>query len=382
MLNAAVMGVGRRLRCVVFTDALLERLDDEEVEAVFAHEAGHAVHHHLPLLFLFTSAFGLAMSAASSLLPVDLAMRVEESGVVAVGLAIAAYFGLLFGLVSRRIEQQADVHGFLTVGLPEGESPARVLAEPDRHPFLEAVAEGRADPADHPFVRSLDRIAAIMGGIREITGWRHFSIADRVDFLERFARDPGVRERYRSRLRGLFGLMGVVFLMLAAGASADLPVQAAGPDPVAALDRAQAALARRDVARARRWIEDGLRGAKARGRMLSPAAQRVPAGRPVEDLSLLAMAQAPEDATGTTRFRLRECEALLRSVLGRDEEAAAVMLSCLEGLDRAPEARPDRAPARPSLRSEGLLVLADVLERGRRPAAAAAARAARGDVPK
>src|SRR5688572_23036839 len=27
--NAAVMGVGRRLRCVVFTDALLDRLDDE-----------------------------------------------------------------------------------------------------------------------------------------------------------------------------------------------------------------------------------------------------------------------------------------------------------------------------------------------------------------
>ncbi len=370
--NAAVMGIGRRLRCVVFTDALLEKLDDEEVEAVFAHEAGHAIHGHIPLFFAFTVAWSLAVLALQRLLPAGISLRIEAEPTLSWGLALAGmlgYFGLLFGFVSRRLEQQADVHGFLTVGLPEGEDPARVLREPGRHPFLRAVAEGRADPAEHPFVRSLDRIAAIMGGVREITGLRHFSIADRVDFLERFARDEAVRLRYRRRLRILLALLGGVFLLCAAAAATDLPVQARGPEPSAALERAFASLAEGRPAEARKWMEGGLRGAEARGRLLTPRSDRVPPGRPVPALSLLAIA-AEADAPGVRRidrFRLRECEALLRSVLGQDEAA-------LECARRAPELLGPQE--NPLLRAEDLLLVADLLGRAGRPAAAASARAA------
>ena len=373
--NAAVMGVGRGLRCVVFTDALLERLDDEEVEAVFAHEAGHAIHGHLPLFFLFTVAYTLAVFAGMRFLPADLAARVEVDGLLAAGLTMAGilvYFGLLFGFVSRRLEQQADVHGFLTVGLPEGEDPARVLAEPERHPFLRTVAEGGAAPSAHPFVRSLDGIASALGGVRELTGWRHFSIADRVDFLERFARDPGVRLQYRRRLQGLLALMAAVFVLFAAAAATDLPVQAKGPSPEAALSRAGAALRRGRPDEARRWIEGGLRGAAARGRALSPIAERVPPGRPVPESSVLLLAQharSPE-FPAVERFRLRECEAILRSVLGQDEAAVACAGRAQEILGRRESIPAGDLPLHAALRAENLRLLADLLRRAGRPAAA------------
>jgi STE24 endopeptidase len=369
--NAAVMGVGRRLRCVVFTDALLDSLEDDEVEAVFAHEAGHAVHGHLPLFFAFTTAYSLAIVALQRFLPPELAVRIEQDGTLGLGLLVLGlvlYVGLLFGFISRRLEQQADVHGFLTVGLPEGEDAARVLREPERHPFLRAVAEGTAEPSSHPFVRSLDRIAAIMGGVRELTGWRHFSIKDRVEFLERFARDPAVRARYRSRLRGLLALLGGIFLLFAAGAATDLPVQAAGPRPSAALGRACEHLAAGRPEAARRWIEDGLRGAEARGRTLSPSDVRVPPGRPVPELSLLQLAgEASDPERGRReRFQVRECEALLRSVLGKDGDA-------VECADRATDILGPGAPA--ALVAENRILLAYLLRRAGRPAAADAARA-------
>ena len=41
------------LRYVFITDALLNILEDDEVDAVFAHELGHAKHRHIWLLLSF-----------------------------------------------------------------------------------------------------------------------------------------------------------------------------------------------------------------------------------------------------------------------------------------------------------------------------------------
>jgi hypothetical protein len=88
---------------------------------------------------------------------------------------VAVWFGVMFGWVSRRFEQEADVFGIET--LP--------LSDPS------------ADPATHPFARAMERIGTEAGAIREVTGWRHFSIADRVDFIRRYLADDSVRRRYR-----------------------------------------------------------------------------------------------------------------------------------------------------------------------------------------
>ncbi len=66
MINGAVMGLIGRLRYILLTDALLESMTTTQVEAVMAHEVGHARRHHLPwlavCLIAILSAVGLATS--------------------------------------------------------------------------------------------------------------------------------------------------------------------------------------------------------------------------------------------------------------------------------------------------------------------------------
>jgi STE24 endopeptidase len=47
MVNGAVMGLIGRPRYILLTDGLLQAMDDDQVEAVMAHELGHVKHHHL-----------------------------------------------------------------------------------------------------------------------------------------------------------------------------------------------------------------------------------------------------------------------------------------------------------------------------------------------
>ena len=67
--NAAVMGPVAWTRYIVFTDALLEDLDESEVEAVLAHELGHVRHHHMGFYMLFILAFLLFGMLIISTLP-------------------------------------------------------------------------------------------------------------------------------------------------------------------------------------------------------------------------------------------------------------------------------------------------------------------------
>ena len=66
MINGAVMGLVGRLRYILLTDALLDTMTTTQVEAVMAHEVGHARRHHLPwlavCLIAILSAVGLATS--------------------------------------------------------------------------------------------------------------------------------------------------------------------------------------------------------------------------------------------------------------------------------------------------------------------------------
>ncbi|MCA9311634.1 MAG: M48 family metalloprotease [Phycisphaerales bacterium] len=120
MLNGAVIGLIGRLRYILLTDALLERLTDEQVEAVMAHEVGHARFHHLPWLML-AMVESLLLTATAAWFLLDLPLRWlkvwpdsmsarEIDGVLSVltlppALVVALF---VFGWISRRFERQAD----------------------------------------------------------------------------------------------------------------------------------------------------------------------------------------------------------------------------------------------------------------------------------
>jgi STE24 endopeptidase len=201
-INAAVVGVLPRFRYVIVTDGLLATLSDEEIEAVFAHEAGHARRGHILLFFGFTSVFMLVGFVPSLSGFGETFLPTFWHGV----LMVLVWLGVVMGWISRRFEQEADVFGIETL------------------PRSPTDAEG----AKHPFARALERIGDEVGAIREVTGWRHFSIADRVAFVERYVADADVRRRFRRSILLLRGTLLLVVGGFVLAAAARLPAEIAG----------------------------------------------------------------------------------------------------------------------------------------------------------
>jgi STE24 endopeptidase len=127
-LNAYVSGFGSTRRIVVY-DTVLDRLPDEEIESIVAHELGHVVHGDV-LTGTLTGALGAA--AATALLGwllswTPLLRRAGADGpgdprAVPLVLFLLAMGGLLStpvqNLVSREIEARADLHALDLTGDP------------------------------------------------------------------------------------------------------------------------------------------------------------------------------------------------------------------------------------------------------------------------
>jgi Zn-dependent protease with chaperone function len=175
LANAAVVGLTRRSRTVLFSDLMLSQLPPRELAAVFAHEMGHAVRSHVPVFVAWIlAAFLLGDLAAHAFFADDPLL----SG--AVMLAALLLWFALFSWLSRRCELEADLHALALLG------------------------------ETHTLTSALERVG---GRIRDVAGWRHFSVADRVSFLERAQADPSVAERLRRTLR-IAGALGIALFML------------------------------------------------------------------------------------------------------------------------------------------------------------------------
>ena len=188
MLTAAVMGLVPRFRYLLLTPALLDLLDQEELEAVLAHEIGHIRHWHLLLyLFLLLGFSLLAETAAQQLLVLFFSSSwfwrlVLWANVAAERLAdflsgtmllllLVLFFRFLFGWFIRNFERQADLHAF------------------------------RAQQSSQPLIRAFEKIAAMSGNIREQKNWHHFGIGERIDFLARCESRPSSAGQHDRKVR-------------------------------------------------------------------------------------------------------------------------------------------------------------------------------------
>jgi STE24 endopeptidase len=139
--NAYFTGIGRVKRIVLF-DTLLEKLDQHEILAVLAHEAGHWKKRHLLKRLLFAELQALAACYATFLLlkwdglPSLLGMETASfpAQLVIAGFLfslIAALFTPLGSWLSRRHEWEADRFAVRLCGMPGALASALVKMSRD-----------------------------------------------------------------------------------------------------------------------------------------------------------------------------------------------------------------------------------------------------------
>jgi len=199
--NACVTGITALARYVMITDGLMDALTPEEIEAVFAHEIGHIKRQHMTWYVLFAVAFLAVLmlgppAAWTSATPPGLLAGLLSTEVVTLVVLVLLYWGVAFGFISRRMELEADLYAADLVGSTE------------------------------VFVTALERISLQSGRPRSASGWRHFSIARRTQFLLDCASDPKRRARFHVGMT----IMRWAIVVLAAGmvAAAALSVFGAG----------------------------------------------------------------------------------------------------------------------------------------------------------
>ena len=185
MSNAAVMGFVPWSRYIVFTDALLDDLDENEVEAVLAHELGHVRYHHMAFYLVFVLTFMMLLLTVYVLLPEAARNSRWTVGIVVV-LVVIFCWRVAFGFLSRRFERQADVASCQMVGSPL------------------------------PLMTSLEKLAAASGGSRTAPNWRHYSVAQRVRYLSRFGFDAEALKEYHGTVRIIKGLAVAAVVLLGA----------------------------------------------------------------------------------------------------------------------------------------------------------------------
>jgi STE24 endopeptidase len=174
--NAALVGLGNTRR-IILADTLLERFNDDEVEAVLAHELGHHVHRHIAMslavqtgatylgfflvdtvLSRFSNAFGFRGLADFANLPL----------LVLVGTALSLVLLPLVNAFSRRMERQADVYA------------------------LRSIRDRSA------FISSMEKLAELNLAETHPPAWIEFifhshpSLEKRIAFAREFSEQPGL----------------------------------------------------------------------------------------------------------------------------------------------------------------------------------------------
>jgi STE24 endopeptidase len=243
MGNAAVMGIAPPVRYILLSDLLLERMDDEQIEAVFAHEVGHVVHRHMAWYVVVILIFMLAVSAVARFIPEQAPVAgVPQPVFQDVVLPVLGFgtFLVYFGFLSRRFERQADVYAARTIEAQAREgSGFRVQGAETRDTSSYSAPEPRTlspEPSSTHvgeygatvFASALHRVAlmnniplgprrrprrgglfrrfthALDGVVESLHNWLHGSIHHRMAYLRNLSADPAATSRFDRFMLGLY----------------------------------------------------------------------------------------------------------------------------------------------------------------------------------
>lgn len=206
LCTAAVLGVIPSFRYILLTPCLIQNLSPEEIEAVLAHESAHVKRRHVLWYLVFIGIYSLIfyrlfdvvwiwLVSQRPFLRLVFDLRDAPPGIVSLlsslplGLALVLYFRFMMGYFMRNFEREADLAVF--------------------------------DVQGHPWhlINALEKLALISGGTRDQPSWHHYSIAQRVDFLQTIAQNPLLKTVFVRKLRqkkAVF-LLAALFLTLLPG---------------------------------------------------------------------------------------------------------------------------------------------------------------------
>lgn len=180
-LTAAIVGIVPGLRYLLLTPALCQTLAQEELEAVLAHEIGHVRYGHVLLFFfLLCGVSGMMMNLAPlwshfilaspafvhlahslPLAPENLADLLTTLPLL---ILVILFFRFVIGFFARSFERQADLYAF--------------------------KVQGDASGLIHAF-HSIARAS----GLEEKRNWHHYTMDERVAYLQHCQDVPGGAER-------------------------------------------------------------------------------------------------------------------------------------------------------------------------------------------
>lgn len=229
ILNAMVVGVTRRSRTIILSDRIIADLPEEELMAVFFHEAGHAKLQHLTLyLVMFFTLVGLIHIAEE-----DLLLAGIGPGWI-LFLQLALFWFVILGSISRRFEREADIYGA---------DHAAVLDEETA-----AAAPGMALPISRGaalMMRALDRVRQSAGA--HVPSHRHGTLEDRISYIGAYATDPQVRTSFVRTRRTLRLGIAIALVVGIAGIATKWPTELRRAEAGMAKENGDAAVERAEA---------------------------------------------------------------------------------------------------------------------------------------
>jgi tetratricopeptide (TPR) repeat protein len=184
------MGIVGRFRYILVTPALLNSLDDDEMEGVILHEIGHVAYHHMLFYLMFFAGFiacnfvffeplflllYVAQPLYGAMESIGVSMGTAHAMLLCAGLIclFLIYFRLIFGFFMRNFERQADLHVF------------------------------NYQPGPSALISTFYKIAALSRQPIDKPNWHHYGIGERIRFLEQCREAPQLIARHHFRVKKL-----------------------------------------------------------------------------------------------------------------------------------------------------------------------------------
>ena len=201
MITAGVMGLIKKFRYILVTPSLLRILEPAEIDAVVAHEIGHVKRKHLVFYLLFFVGYMLLSYVTFDILLFGIIYAepvywlINKTGFdqttifsilfsLVIIIVFLIYFRFIFGFYMRNFERQADI-------------------------FVYTLFDSAK-----PLISTLEKIVTTSGQSADRPNWHHFSIQERIDYLEKCECDRQWIRRHDRKVKKSIAIFFVGMLLI------------------------------------------------------------------------------------------------------------------------------------------------------------------------